>query len=158
MKAQVMLAAAALVGALAVPAAAQQTDTVAKARPFFSGLEAHKKVNLVAARRAYRASLESGNDGVVETALAHIARMRMYMQADDFSDIKPAVDWLAVSSKTPAIRYKAYLTALVIENPKWFQEECCKEYVGSEEMFTALAERLKSTLVGLADAKYVRPE
>jgi hypothetical protein len=158
MKAQTMLAAAALIGALAMPAVAQEADPVTKARPFFSSAETYRKANPVVVKRNYRASLETGNDGVIETALAHVVRMKMYMQAEDFSDIKPAIDWLAVGGRTPAIRYKAYLAALVIENPNWFKDECCKEYAGSEEMFTALADRLRSTLGGLAEGKYVRPE
>jgi hypothetical protein len=158
MKAHTMLAAALLIGAATIPAAAQEGKTENPEKRYFSSLESYQHANLNVLRRNFRSCLDSDNDGVVESAIAHIIRMKMYLKAEDFSDLKSAIDWLSVAGRTPAIRYKAYLAILVLDNPNWFKDECCKEYAGTEEMFTTLAKRLQQTLIGYADHKYVRPE
>lgn len=157
MKAHTMLAVL-FIGGVTMPAGAQEGKTLEPEKRYFSSLESHQKADLNTLRKNYKASLGSENDGVIESAIAHVVRMKMYLQAEDFSDLKGTIDWLAVSGRTPAIRYKAYLASLVLDNPGWFKEECCTEYAGTEEMFTALAKRLQQTLVGYADHKYVRPE
>lgn len=158
MKANTMLAAALLIGATTLPAIAQEQKTAKPDMPYFSSLASYQRANLPTLRKNYKACLGSENDGVVESAIAHVVRMKMYFKAEDFSDLKGAIDWLAVSGRTPGIRYKAYLASLVLDNPSWFKDECCKEYEGTEEMFTALSKRLQQTLIGYADRKYVRPE
>jgi hypothetical protein len=158
MKARTMLAAALLIGAVTLPAVAQEERTPKSEQTYFSSLDSYRHANLTVLCRNFRACLDSQNDGVVESAIAHIIRMKMYLKSEDFTDLKSAIDWLSVAGRTPAIRYKAYLASLVLDNPNWFKDECCKEYSGAEEMFTTLAKRLQQTLIGYADHKYVRPE
>lgn len=147
-----------MMGAMAAPASAQAPAEAREAAPYFSSLESHHRVNFNRACKNYLAGITSENEGVVESAIAHVVRMKMYLQDQNFCDLQPAISSLAVAGATPAIRYKAYLASLVLDNPSWFAEECGKEYRNPAELFTALSNRLEKTLVTHAGRKYVRPE
>ena len=156
-----MKAAAAMMTALviaALPARAQLPEKPGSDFSYFSNAESHQRVDLNRACINYCAGLKSGNEGVIESAIAHVVRMKMYLKDQSFCDLRAIMNSLAVYGPTPAIRYKAYLASLVLDNPAWFAEECNKEYRNPTELFTALSSRLEKTLVALAGRKYVRPE
>lgn len=156
MKTTNMLVAAVLLAAM--PAAAQRSDVTPAGGSYFSSAEKYQHADLKKACVNYRSCLASTNEGVVSSAIAHVIRMKMVLQGQDFCDLKAAVDGLAITGPTPAIRYKAYLASLVLDNPRWFKEECSRDYAGPEELFTVLSNRLEKNLMGMADHKYVRPE
>ncbi len=156
MKTTIAVMTALLLGASGAVAGGK--ESAGNERPYFSTPERCREIDLKKACQNYVAGLKSGNDGVVESTLAHVIRMKMCRKTDDFCDVKAVVDGLAVAGPTPGIRYKAYLASLVLDNPAWFSEECDKEYAGPEELFTSLAKRLDQTLLGSADRRYARPE
>ena len=144
------LSAALLIGAVTLPAFAQDAKTGESGRSFVSSAERYSRVYLKKACANYLASLKSPNDGVVESAIAEIARMKAILQKENFCDLKGELDRLSVSGRTAPIRYRAYLAALLLDNPDWFKEECCKQYTSSEELLTAISKHLQKTLVGYA--------
>jgi hypothetical protein len=156
MKTGTMVAAGLLLATLGTGASqAQDRNEGAK---FFSERSRHSTARLDLARKSYAQCLQSANDGVVESGLAHVVRMKLYVPAGDYDEIRDIINGLAVNGRTPAIRYRAYLAALVFDDPWLFTREAGRDYESGAEMFLALAQRLDETLIGYNDRKYVRPE
>jgi hypothetical protein len=120
----------------------------AEAQKYFSDFRSHSHANLDRAAKYYLASLDAENEGVVESALAHIARMKMYFPEMAFEHIAAKVADLSVSGSTPRIRYQAYLVNAIFSTPSVFAEESRRDYESPEALFSAVAERLRSTLLG----------
>ena len=158
MKATTAVMTALLMGAATVSAPAQVAIGSKAEQPYFSSVETHYRVDLRNACKNYMACLASENEGVVESAIAHVIRMKMVLQNETFCDLRSAINSLAVTGSSPSIRYRAYLASLILDNPSWFAEECVKDYKNPTEMYTALANRLDKTLLSHAGRKYVRPE
>jgi len=144
------LSTALLIGAVTLPAFAQDAKTGESGRSSVSSAERYSRVYLKKACVNYLASLKSPNDGVVESAIAKIAHMKAILQRESFCDLKGELARLSASGRTPSIRYKAYLAAMLLDNPDWFKEECCKQYTASEELLDAISKKLQKTLLGYA--------
>jgi hypothetical protein len=97
--------------------------------------------------KIYTDCLTSGNNGIVQDALAIVTMMKLDTPADQYPRIKNEIDDLAASSGKPAIRYKAYLAGVVFTNPSFFQEEAKRLYNDPDSFFRALAERLTKTFL-----------
>ena len=147
-----------LTGTLASGSFAQTSGQNPDSRKYFPRLSADNIAKLETAKRNYLFCLKSLNDGVVESGLAHCSRIKLSVPWADLTDLKEVIDGLAVSGRTPAIRYRAYLVTLVFDSPGLFAEEARQDYATSEELFTALSSRLQQTLLGYSDRKYVRPQ
>jgi hypothetical protein len=142
----------------AATATAQVAIKSAAEKPYFSNIESHQRVDLRCASGRYLAALGTANEGVIESAMAHVVRMKMYRPNENFPDLRAAINSVAVVGPTAAIRYKAYLASLVLDNPAWFKEECGREYRNPTELFAALANRLEKALISHAGRIYARPE
>ena len=97
--------------------------------------------------RNYLACLESANEGTVESALAHIAALKLSNPRIDLSGFDDAVTRLSRKGSTPLIRYKAYLTGAVLDNVALFANESRKAYTEADEMFLAVSSRLSQTVL-----------
>jgi hypothetical protein len=146
-----MLAAGSLPGGVA-------QGTVPGVRPVFSAAARYHTADSRVLEHAYVGCLGSTNDGVVESAIAQAAWMKLALPDVPFKNIQAALGILSVNGGTATIRYKAYLAGLVFDDPAMFAREAAKEYSSSEHLFSALGQRLQSTLLGYSDRRYVRPE
>jgi len=97
--------------------------------------------------RNYLACLGSANEGTVESALAHIAALKLRNPRIDLSDFNDAVTHLSREASTPLIRYKAYLTGAVLDNVALFADESCKAYTEADEMYLAVSSRLSQAVL-----------
>ena len=158
MKATTAVMAALMMGAMVSPAYAQNAAAAKPSEPYFSGIETHRRADIACACKNYLAGITSTNEGVVESAIAHVVRMKMYLPDRNFCDLQAAINRQAVAGATPSIRYKAYLAGLVLDNPAWFAAESAREYQNPTELFKALSNRLEKTLAANTGRKYVRPE
>ena len=79
--------------------------------------------NLALVLKGYTFALEANNDGVVQSALAQVAYLGVSLPGSRFDAIKKAVEELAVSGKTPIVRYKAYLASIALDSPVLFARE-----------------------------------
>jgi hypothetical protein len=121
---------------------------VADDMPYFSTAESYATANLTQAKKVFKWSLESDNDGVVESALGHIAHMRIMLPQEVMTDVEEAVTELAANGRTPVIRYKAYLVSLVFDNPTRFGQTVLNTYASSDELFGVIATQVQQTLLG----------
>ncbi|HCV42293.1 MAG TPA: hypothetical protein DGH68_02325 [Bacteroidetes bacterium] len=115
--------------------------------PYSPTAASYGTANLTQAKKVFQWSLESDNDGVVESVLGHIAHMRITLPQEAMKDIEAAVRELANNGRTPVIRYKAYLASLVFDNPSMFCQTVTNKYASSDELFGAIATRVQQTML-----------
>lgn len=111
-------------------------------RGYFANAARYQNVSTTKAERAYRACLLSRHEGVTESALAHVAMMKLVVPEGGFEELKGEVTRVARKAANPELRYKAWLTACVLEHPELFGGIPRGEYGSSDELFGALASRL----------------
>ncbi len=95
--------------------------------------------------RNYSACLSSEIDGVVESALAHVIKMKMAWPDQSFPRVENAVRKLSVNGRTMASRYRAQLSSMVLDNIQTFKVTNCQECESPEALFEAVAARLQET-------------
>jgi hypothetical protein len=127
-------------------------------REYFSSLEAHQKTDLEKVACRYVQCFKTGNPGVIESALGHAVRMKLYVPEVKCPELRQEINSLAVMGTTPSIRYKAYLASLVFDSPKLFKEEAARQYKDPDDLFNTIASRLQVALLGSQHTKFVRPE
>ncbi|MCC6396877.1 MAG: hypothetical protein IT282_07640 [Bacteroidetes bacterium] len=115
---------------------------------YFSSETRHKSANLANAEKRYVLSLKESNEGVVQSALAHIVHMKLMVPTAEFRSAEAEVKALSATSDSPTIRYKAYLASLVFENPELFRSGSGIAYDSPEELFASVASRVQVSLLG----------
>jgi hypothetical protein len=119
----------------------------ASGQTYFADRESYEKANLDRGEKNFEANLKSSNEGVLESSLALIGRIKLYYPERPMDKIEKEVYQLSVSGPTDKIRYKAYLVHNVFTNPAMFAIESKTEYTDSDQMFTALAIRLQNNYI-----------
>jgi len=116
--------------------------------PYLATISSHSDAYLQKAVNTYTVLLTSPYDGIVESAIAHLAYCRMSLRHIDMKEARQAIANLAESGRTPAIRYKAYLATIVFESPEVFAKGLNVESTDSDQFFMAIASRAQKTLLG----------
>lgn len=119
----------------------------ADAQSYFSSTPLRGDAQKARAVQNYLACLSSANEGTVESALAHIAALKLGNPSVDFSAFVETVSRLSREGSTPLIRYKAYLTGEVLENVELFSDESRRTYDEADEMYLAVSSRLSKVLL-----------
>jgi hypothetical protein len=122
---------------LAATASAQTTSV-----KYFADETLYSSPNVLRAERGYVVCLGSENDGVIESALAHITMMRLMNAIDDNKTLQTKVAVLARTASSAELRYKAFLTKSVLENPAMFKNLATTSYDTPDELFGAVASRM----------------
>jgi len=120
--------------------------------PYFSDANSYQKANLDKVSKRFLECLSSTNEGVLESALAHIGRMKLYRPEYRNNALEAKVQLLAMEGPSTRIRYRAYLVSNVLKSPSSFSSIAQMEFPGADELYTAIAGRLEQTLLGSADA------
>lgn len=110
--------------------------------------ERHKAINAGKAEMNYLRCLNSGTDAIVESALAGVVALKMALPEHDFARLEKRAGELAVNGRTASIRFKAYLTNAVLENPGLFGRYVDMRPDNPEELFYFIASRLHMSLLG----------
>jgi hypothetical protein len=124
------------------PQALAQTDAK---QPYFAPASHYQKVEAKKFVRLTTQNLKFDNDGVVETALAYAAYMRIAAPEADLSDLLPTIEALTMNGTTNAIRVRASITRGIFANPRAFTTLLQTPFETSEEFFYAATVRLAST-------------
>ncbi len=142
MKAVAMFAAAMVL--MTAPAMQAQEKNDGK---FFSDPDAYKTANIPVVLKAFESCLASENEGVQESAMAHLAMLKLVLPATDAAAITHRLEEMATAANEPGVRYKAYITSQVYRSPELFAGEGGETYNNGDELFTVLAGRLQSSLL-----------
>ena len=136
-----ILAAASALGQTSTPQAADE-------RPYISSAISYTTANVPRVKKNFLWTLQSDNDGVMESGIAHVAQMRIMLPDEDMKEFDATLNQLAINGRTQAIRYKAYLTTQVFASPAPFRHVAEVSYASGDEFFTAIATRLQQTVLG----------
>lgn len=115
-----------------------QTD----AKKYFADESVYKSFNAAHVEQRYLACLSTDNDGVVESALAHVGMMRLMKASDVNEAVLAKVAALERSATSQELRYKAFLTKALLEDPRMFDRIATTEYESADEFFGAIASRM----------------
>ena len=143
-----------LLAALLTAAASNGTAQESADRSRIAPAERYRHLDRGKLERNYIEGLRSDNNGVVESAIAQVIKMKMVMPEEEFTGLKAEFGRLSVGGRTAQMRYKAYLAGLVLDNVSIFTRECGREYETPEALFSAISNRLQSELLG-RNVKYV---
>jgi hypothetical protein len=140
MKPTVLFLAGAVMFASASTAAAQGSEAGAAKKTYTVPCNWKGDSKMLANR--YRECLASDNQGVVEAALAHILWMRVAAPCVDVTPLKADVERLSIKGKPASIRLRAYLTAMVFENPEAFKTLAQSEFEGPNDLFAGVTQQM----------------
>ena len=124
------------------------TLSAAQAQNYFPSYACYQKADLKVAAKNYLLALESTNEGIVTSALAHIGRMKLYFPDRQFPELEKKIGELSMNGQTANIRYRAFLVWNVFNNPSIFTNVSYAQFDDSEALFTTLSNRLDNTLLG----------
>jgi hypothetical protein len=116
-------------------------------KSYFSDPTAYRNANITNALKAFESCLATDNAGVQESAMAHLAMLKMVVPAVDAGTITRRLEEMATSAPAPSTRFKAYIVSQVYSNPELFANERGTKYNDGDELFNALAARLQSSLL-----------
>lgn len=119
-------------------------DAASVQRSTMAPLISYQQCDLQKLEKYYLISLDYDVEGVVVGALREIAKIKLAQPACTSEPIENKVNDLITTGATSAIRYKAYLTSIVLTTPWAFQEEGVAEFMTDEQFFTALAHKLEN--------------
>ena len=101
----------AVVVAIVMIAATMSAQGANTEQGYFANVARHNDVSAINAGQRYLSCLQSNNEGVVESALAHVAMMKLAVPGGKYDALKTKVSQIARRAATPELRYKAFLTA-----------------------------------------------
>jgi hypothetical protein len=119
-----------------------QAEAQTAEQAYFGNPARYENIGRAGAGRAYLAALASGNDGVVESALAHVAMMKLVCPDAGCPDVRETVERLTRTAGTQELQYKAYLTLGILDRPELFNGLERGRYGSADELFGAAASRL----------------
>ena len=98
--------------------------------------------NAAKAAGLYIPALRSGNTGVVESALAHVAMIKLTIPACDMAPVKGTITAVERRGSTRELRYKAWIVRTLIDNPEEFAGVATTGYTEPDALFGALEVRM----------------
>jgi|WetSurSiteA1Bulk_404760.scaffolds.fasta_scaffold53158_2 hypothetical protein len=145
MKKQIIVSMTLAAALAAGQAFAQQQNTEPR---ILSCVESHRIADIPRTEKAYAQCLQSEVDGVVESALAHVTRLKLCVPEKEFPFIEKALERLMKEGRTPTIRFRAYLASMVHDMPSLFVQEQAVDFATPEDLYAALSERVHRNLLG----------
>ncbi len=133
---------AAVILGIMLLATVSSTQISAAAEEYFADATMYTSAYIEKAEKAYSSCLRSETSGVVASALSHVAMLRLALPTKEFSDLESQVAKLVKNASTPELRYKAYLTLVVMEHPEIFRNVERQGFACCDELYTVLASRL----------------
>lgn len=100
-----------------------------------------------AAKEGYLEGLKSCNEGVVESSIGIVLQWRLISPREDLSRLERKINDLALEGATPAIRFKASLASLVMDNPSLanFDVAACED---CGELFDEITRAVRQMVIG----------
>jgi uncharacterized membrane protein len=111
-------------------------------RTYFSDSAKYASVGAMNAAGTYVAALSSTNSGVVESALAHVAMIRLTMPHCEMGSVRSTVATIERNGVTQELRYKAWVVGMLLDNSEVFAGSAHTGYEDPDALFAALAASL----------------
>lgn len=108
---------------------------------------AQSEKNLANAVLNYEKALNSKNPGMVESAIFHAAKFKLFFPERDTECLKKCLSKLAKNGENDTLNYKAYLANQVLTQPNLFINIEKKNYKDRQAFFRMIAAELQSQLL-----------
>jgi hypothetical protein len=106
---------------------------------YFSDSATYSCLGSTKAAESYLSALSSTNRGVVESALAHVAMIKLIMPDCEMRSVKASVTAIESNGVTEEVRYKAWIVRTLMDNPELFVGIAKSGYEEPDALFAALA-------------------
>jgi len=113
----------------------------------YASQERYVRANLQRLEKAYVDALECPLEGVAESALREVARIKIAHLEWESPDLMERLEEISREGVTPAVRYKALLVKAVFETPALFALEGGKDFRTPSQLYRAVARRLETNLL-----------
>ena len=111
-------------------------------RRYFPDSAKYACLDATKAAESYIAALSSTNKGVVESALAHVAMIKLTMPDCEMRSVKASVTAIERNGMTAEVRYKAWVVRTLMEKPDLFAGLAKAGYEEPDELFGTLASKM----------------
>ncbi|MEW5799232.1 MAG: hypothetical protein AB1728_09520 [Bacteroidota bacterium] len=101
------------------------------------------------AKRNLMKGLKSDNAGVVESAMRVTALMKMRYPSTDVSYLVREIGEIAAEHPSGKMRYKAYITLNICEDPVWYVQEQSVRTADDLNFFRNASARMQQKLLGV---------
>ena len=142
MKTTTFIAAAILAATVVSGARSQETAGTDERIPVF-GKASSYQMRISRNWRGYLASLNHPLDAVVECAIREVTRLKLAQRCCVSTRIQKRLETLVAEGRTPAVRYKAMLAAMVFERPSTFAAEGTVDFIDEPQLYSAITRRLE---------------
>ncbi|MFA6456421.1 MAG: hypothetical protein WCW40_06315 [Bacteroidota bacterium] len=102
------------------------------------------------ARKNFAMGLRSGNEGVIESTMTLVAKMKLVEPAVDIHNLGFLIDSLASANVAPSLRYKAYLISNICATPTRFSSNELLNAPEAGVFFSIAAQQLQHVLLGIS--------
>jgi len=115
----------------------------------FAGFSATAQTLTDTAMKNYVAGLHSDNQGVVESCLMIVAKMKIDHPDWNMTSFEKEVKSMIVSKNKTANRYKLYLTSYILENPSAMKDVNFNDCSECDQFFLVAATKINQDLASL---------
>ena len=114
----------------------------ASGHTYFPDSARYARANPAKTAGSYNAALRSANAGVVESALAHVAMIKLTMPGCDIRPVAEAVSAVERRGASKELRYKAWIVRTLLDKPELFAGIAKTGYPEPDALFGALEVRM----------------
>lgn len=114
----------------------------ASGQNYFSDSTTYASVGAINAAEAYKSALSSSNKGVVESALAHVAMIKLTVPDCEMRSVKASITTIETKGATEEMRYKAWVVRALMDNSKLFVGIKKAGYDEPDALFGALSSKM----------------
>ena len=107
----------------------------------------YRAIDLHTLHHRFMACLDHDVEGIVLGGLREAACAKLSQPEADLEAIADRVNELVLEGATPTIRYRAFITGMVMMNPWMFREEAVAQYESDDAFYGALAKRLQESVL-----------
>ena len=107
----------------------------------------YEKYDVAALEARFLVCLNHEVEGIVLGGLREAACMKIAQPEAEMEVIADRISDLVIDGATPTIRYRAFITGMVMVNPWMFREQAGGEYESDDAFFAALAKRLEESVL-----------
>jgi hypothetical protein len=97
--------------------------------------------------KAYIYALEFPLEGIVESTLREVARVKIANLSWEADGLVERLDEISREGATPSVRYKASLVKALFETPALFASETGRDFRTPSQLYHAVAHRLETDLL-----------
>lgn len=129
------------------PAGGGKAEPTASEPRVYVNATGYRAVDLHTLNHRFMECLNHDVEGIVLGGLREVACAKLSQPEADLEAVADRVNELVLDGATPTIRYRAFITGMVMMNPWMFREEALAQYETDDAFYGALAKRLQESVL-----------